>query len=72
SRYGCFFGKVLKGKKSGISIYGCFYSGRSLLPAPEAGTLEVPKYNYCVAEIHDTLNTLTKYMKRSKLAVRDS
>ncbi|GAB1623194.1 hypothetical protein AAOGI_32440 [Agarivorans albus] len=46
--------------------------GRSLLPAPEAGTLEVLKYNYCVAEIHDTLNTLTKYMKRSKLAVRDS
>ena len=43
--------------------------GRALLPLPEVGTNEVSEYQYLVAQIHDVLGSLDKYMKRSKLHV---
>jgi hypothetical protein len=46
--------------------------GRASLPTPDFKTGKVKLYNYRVAQIHDTINTLDDYMKRSKLSVENS
>lgn len=45
---------------------------KAMLPLPLSGTTDVILYNYKVAQIHDTLNTLESYMSSSKLNVKNS
>lgn len=46
--------------------------GRADIPPPNLQTKEISQFNYHVAKIHDTLNTLDEYIKRSGLSVKDS
>lgn len=45
--------------------------GRARLPPPEHSTGRVSLYNYHVAKIHDTLETLDKYLQRSRLELEN-
>ncbi|MFW9878739.1 MAG: hypothetical protein ACFFG0_37145 [Candidatus Thorarchaeota archaeon] len=43
--------------------------GRAILPPPDEYTGKVTMMNYKVAQIHDILNTLDQYIKRSGLEI---
>ncbi|MDR4498546.1 MAG: hypothetical protein MRK02_11605 [Candidatus Scalindua sp.] len=46
--------------------------GRALIPPPEFESGKINRYKYHVAKIHDTINTLDEYIRRSKLELEDS
>lgn len=46
--------------------------GKAMLPPPDYKTGKISLYNYQVAKIHDSINNLDEYIKRSKLEVKNS
>lgn len=59
---GAFLDRVLL-----VSVDGC----RANIPPPSSTSGKIERYEYCVAQIHDTLGTLDQYISRSKLQVAD-